>query len=147
MSGARMNKKPTGGPGVTGNNRATQLEKDLMGEAFEQKQEIDTGRPRHTQKSNMSNRSKHFYIQQGTRMRHPERVLHQYKGVTATTDNVNSVYEKALMHDQERVSIPSEYKMSGADGMIAGQLGLVTTALDNFKKSKEKLRRVHMVSM
>lgn len=45
------------------------------------------------------------------------------------------------MHEQQRVEIPQEYKPKDG-GMVANQVGVVTTALDNYTKSKGKFTRV-----
>lgn len=88
---------------------------------------------------------RHFFIQQGKRQRHPEAVLHQFKTIVADTEKIDSVWEKMFHEENERTMIPKEYTMSGQDtGMMVNQMGLVNTALDNFKRSKAKLKRMVM---
>ena len=65
----------------------------------------------------------------------------QFKLIVDQTENASSAWEKALMHEQQRTEVPQEYKAKDS-GMVANQVGLVTTALDNFMKSKNKFERV-----
>ncbi len=119
-----------------------------MGTGFDLNEERATGRVDYVGKNKQrenryNNQEKMLHIRHGVKVRHPRRVLHQHEGLQSSTDHVSTAWEKSLMHDQERINIPDEYKVKGADdGMIASQLGLVSTALDNFKQSKNKLSRV-----
>jgi len=86
-------------------------------------------------------------IQQGWRRRHPNRVLHQFDGVSQQQSKAKTLFEQALLHETKRSSLPKEYRPNDdADGM-ANQMGLVTTALDNYKGSKEKLSRMYLSSV
>jgi len=135
---AQMNKRPQGV------SRRSELEKDLIGDITAKKALVDSGKDRKDTPFNLNMRAENraFQIKQGVRRRHPERVLSQFKAIVEETSNANSAWEKALMHEQERVEIPEEYKVSGGD-MMTQQTGLVTTALDNFMKSKSKFERMH----
>jgi hypothetical protein len=83
---------------------------------------------------------------QGANWRNPRRVLHEHPGVNATTENAGDGWTKWLEHDHKRSKLDTEYKASAelTDGMV-NQLGVVTTSIDNYKKSKKKLSRLHLV--
>lgn len=133
-----MNKRPEGVP------RRKQLEDELVGDIVSQKSEVETGKYEntHTKHSRQAReQNKIFQIRQGRRRRHPDRVLAQFELITKQTENASSAWEKALMHEQQRVEVPSEYKAKDR-GMVANQVGLVTTAMDNYIKSKGKFERV-----
>lgn len=134
----QMNKRP---PGV---DKRTKLEDELTGRILDQQQEIETGKfqktdtafHRRTRQGNLQ-----FGIQQGRRRRHPDRLLSQFQTIKEETQSVDSAWERALLHEQARTEIPTEYKAKES-GMVANQVGVVSTALDNFKRSKGKFRRV-----
>lgn len=131
-----MNKRPSGV------SRRGDLEKELTAQ-IEGRQEV-AEQGRETVATQINTRSaaaqQQFSIQQGVRRRHPERVLSQYAGISKETSNAESVWEKALMHEQARVEIPEEFKAQDAE-MGVNQMGLVTTALDNYTRSKGKFAR------
>jgi hypothetical protein len=130
-----MNKKPQA-------SRRSELEKELIGDIVDTQQQADTGRLHKDNQYGKANRNawKSFAIKQGVRRRHPKRVLSQYAQIVKETSNAESAWEKALLHEQERLDVPEEYKVTDG-GMVANQTGLVTTALDNFKRSKNKFSR------
>lgn len=130
-----MNKKPQA-------SRRSELEKELIGDIVDTQQQADTGRLHKDNQYGKANRHawKSFAIKQGVRRRHPTRVLSQYAQIVKETSNAESAWEKALLHEQERLDVPEEYKVTDG-GMVANQTGLVTTALDNFKRSKNKFSR------
>ena len=132
-------------------SRVSQLEKDLIGEEAVRTQEIETGKRRVRQNNDWdittNKGAKMFEIQQGIRMRHPDRVLHQYAAAVAGTENPESLWEKALMHEQKRTEMPKEYRPEDDTKMLTNQLGIVTTALDNYDNSKYKLERTHMIGV
>ena len=135
-----MNKKPEGVP----RNKA--LEQELIGDIEQQKALMETGRDEKKNnpfKKTANKAYRGFAIKQGVRRRHPDTVLAQFKAIVETTSNASSAWEKALMHEQQRVEVPEEYKAKDED-MIANQAGLVTTALDNFMASKSKMERYHL---
>ena len=133
-----MNKRPQG----QATSARDKLEKELIGDIENRKLTSDTGRSTGASPYALEarNRNSMFSIKQGVRRRHPNRVLHQFQQVALETSNAETSWEKALMHEQTRTTIPEEYKAKDSD-MLVNQMGLVTTALDNFKKSKEKLVR------
>jgi len=134
----QMNKRPQGV------NRRTELEDDLVGEIIDNKQLKETGKFENEttqQGKNAREANRIFQIKQGRRRRHPQRVLAQFEQIVKETENASSAWEKALMHEQQRVEVPQEYKAKDS-GMVANQVGLVTTALDNYMKSKGKFERV-----
>ena len=129
------------------------LESKLMEDDFQDGNEKDIGRAVHhgtdTSGDDMVHSKAQFmYVKQGLRARHPERVLHQFEAVKATTERVDSVWEKNLMDENDRVTMPMEYNVAGEDSsMIATQLGMVSTALQNYKSSKEKLVRASIMNV
>ena len=139
---AQMNKRPSG----TKDNRSKQLEDELTGQIESQKALVETGRDekkdtKYKQEANSAYRA--FATKQGRRRRHPDRVLAQFAAISETTSNAESAWEKALMHEQERVEVPSDYTPK-EDDMIANQSGLVTTAMQNYEASRAKLERYHL---
>ncbi len=142
-----MNKKP----GDAGGDRRSQLEADLVGEEMGRRQEIETGR-RHVnegtqfqQQANRANRT--LAISQGVRRRHPHRVLNQFHGINATTSSAASTWEQALVYETKRVELPKEFIPKGDDDGMVNQLGIVTTALENYKASKGKFSRLHLIGV
>lgn len=123
-------------------SRKKELENELLSSIEQRKGEIETG---HVARPTMfkiqaAAQLKQFEIKQGNRRRHPQRVLSNYDAITKDTVSAETAWEKSLMHEQQRTEIPQEYQPQDK-GMIANQLGLVTTALDNFAKSKGKFNR------
>ena len=88
-----------------------------------------------------------FEIRQGWRRRHPTRVLNQFAGVTNTTSSASSRWEEALIHGTKRVELPEEFRPHDDMEGMSNQLGLVTAAQDNYKASKNKLQRLHLVGV
>ena len=133
-----MNKRPAGVP------RKTALEKELIGEIEGQAQLVETGKDRVVDGNKFHRKNmaayKQFSIKQGVRRRHPSRVLAQFAQIVKETSNASSAWEKALMHEQQRVEVPEEYK-ADSSSMTVNQTGLVTTALDNYTRSKGKFER------
>ena len=146
---AQMNKKVKSA--TAGSERSKTLETDLIGEEMGQKQAMETGR-RHVDEGtsfqrNANKANKMLGIQQGFRQRHPHSVLGQYDGVMKTTSTAASSWEKALLHETTRTEMPKEFRVSGdSDGMV-NQVGVVTTALDNYKASKGKFSRFHLIGV
>ena len=141
---AQMNKRPQG---FEGSGRRQALENELVAEVANQANEVGIGRDvvktkPFSRKHAKANRQ--FMIQQGKRRRHPRRVLAQFAQIVKETSNAESAWEKALMHEQKRVEVPQEYKVSDEE-MVANQSGLVTTALDNYMRSKGKFERSTLV--
>ena len=115
------------------------------------KNELETGR-RHInegtkfqQEANKDNRT--LRIQQGLRRRHPDRVLNQYDGIMKTTSSASSMWEKALLHETKRVEMPKDFRPRDDTEGMTNQMGVVTTALDNYKASKNKLQRMHLIGV
>lgn len=132
-----MNKRP-------GKSRRSELEGALTAQIIDQKESVDTGKFQNTHtKFSGAARSNNriFQIKQGKRRRHPDRVLHQFQVIKQETEHAESAWEQALLHEQERTEVPMEYKTKDG-GMVSNQMGLVTTALDNYTRSKGKLERV-----
>ena len=141
---AQMNKRPKG----VESTRRGDLEKDLIGDITDQQALVETGRDgTHSNKYHLSGRARNrqFNIMTGTRRRHPRYTLNQFSEITKQTSNAESAWEKALMHEQERTEIPQDFRLK--EGMIVDQVGLVTTALDNYVKSKGKFSRTHLTGV
>lgn len=92
-------------------------------------------------------RNRHFQIKQGLRRKHPYRVLNQYDALQKTHSSAKTNWEKTMMYENERVELPQEFHVEGVDKGMANQMGIATVALDNYKKSKEKLMRMHLVGV
>jgi hypothetical protein len=112
---------------------------------------IETGRRIIHENSNFQRKAtrdaKALRITQGLRYRHPDRVLHQFKGVTSTSSESASLWEKSLIDQTKRVEMPKEYSVSGDAGGMVNQMGIVSVALDNYKASKNKFSRLHLVNV
>lgn len=112
---------------------------------------IETGR-RHVKENsrfqrNASRATNSLRIKQGTRYRHPDQVLNNFKGVTSTTSESASLWEKALVDSDKKLGLPKEFQVSGdSDGMV-NQMGIVSVALDNYKASKQKFSRLHLINV
>ncbi len=133
---AEMNKKKV--------SRVSELEKELIGDEAQKQSIIETGKDRvyTAPESRMyQQRNRLFQIKQGTRMRHPRKTLRDMQGVVEGTENAEQEMERAYMHNQQRQDIPQEY-IPKDGGMLANQVGLVTTALDNAARSKAKMSRL-----
>jgi len=143
---AQMNKK-TGGA----DDKRALLEADLIGDEMVRRQEMETGR-RHVNEDNKFQRTanranRSLAIQQGVRRRHPHRVLNQFDGVMKTTSSAALTWEQAMTHETKRVDMPKEFRpRDDSDGMV-NQMGVVTTALDNYKASRGKFQRMHLVGV
>jgi hypothetical protein len=112
---------------------------------------IETGRRHIREKSTFqraaTKKAKLLRISQGLRHRHPKTVLNQFKAMASTTSESSSLWEKALVDQTKRVDMPTEYRPSGdSDGMV-NQMGIVSVALDNYKASKKKFSRLHLVNV
>ena len=128
------------------NSRRKALEEELIGNVIDKQEDIDTGKPkvhnpRAVRGESLTNQ---FQIKQGIRRRHPKRVLHQYQGVAGGTENIESGWEKALMKGQKRATLSDEYKVDSSS-MLVNQIGVVSTALDNYKHSKGRFTRTVQV--
>jgi hypothetical protein len=142
----QQNKKPE----VDAKRKA--LEAALLDEdTMDNIDDVDTGQSKILEKSRFQRKAttdnKSFRIRQGLRRRHPGRVLNQFQGMTQTSTESASLWEKALLHDTKRVDMPREYRVTGdSDGMV-NQMGIVSVALDNYKASKQKFSRLHLVGI
>lgn len=124
-------------------SRMAQLEADLMDDDM-RSEDNDIGKDRVT-RPNKKGRA--FESRQGWRRRHPTRVLNQFAGVTNTTSSASTRWEEALVHGTKRVELPEDFRpKDDMDGMT-NQIGLVTAALENYKASKNKLQRLHLVGV
>lgn len=116
------------------------LEKDLIGEIISSQSNVESGRdvtPKTQSQQTNEKRTKSFETLQGVRRRHPGFVLSQFAGIAQTNDTPYSNWEKAMEEENEKSSLSKVYSSQG--DQMAVQLGLVQTANENFKKSKEKL--------
>jgi hypothetical protein len=147
----QMNKKVM--KAVAGSDRSKSLESDLIGDADRgvNQQELETGRRHVEEETKFQHRATKansmLGIQQGFRRRHPHAVLGQYDGVMKTTSTAASSWEQALLYETERTEMPKEFRPKGdGDGMV-NQVGVVTTALENYKASKGKFSRMHLIGV
>jgi hypothetical protein len=142
----QMNKK-VGGL----DDRRAKLEADLIGDEIERGQQMETGRThvnegtKFQKNANRQNRS--LAIQQGVRRRHPHSVLNQFSGITKTTSSAAMTWEQAMTHETKRVILPKEFRPRDDSEGMANQMGVVTTALDNYKASRGKFSRMHLVNV
>lgn len=136
---AQQNKQPA----HSVESRIAELEADLIGN------ELDVNDAEHGQDRvthpNIYGRT--LDIKQGWRRRHPERVLNQFTGVNSTTSSASSKWEEALLYGTKRVELPKEFHPDGDLSGMSNQLGVVTAALDNYRASKEKLKRMYLVGV
>lgn len=113
--------------------------------------DVDTGRSKVLENSRFQRKAtttnKSFRIRQGLRRRHPGRVLNRFKGINSTSSESVSLWEKSMIDETKRVDLPREYRVTGdSDGMV-NQMGIVSVALDNYKASKQKFNRLHLVGI
>ena len=129
-----------------------ELEKELIGEhTTNTNDERGTGRIKINEGTPFqraaSRMTQQLEIKQGFRRRHPTRVLSQHQGIGETTEKASTQWEEAIMHDIKRVDLPDEYQSTEGTTGMTNQMGLVTTALENYKSSKNKLDRLHLVGV
>ena len=142
----QQNKKPE----VDAKRKA--LEAALLdGDTPDNMDDVDTGRSKVLENSRFQRKAttnnKSFRIRQGLRRRHPSRVLNKFKGINSTSSESVSLWEKSLVDETKRVDLPREYRVTGdSDGMV-NQMGIVSVALDNYKASKQKFSRLHLVGI
>jgi hypothetical protein len=120
-----------------------QLEADLMADDM-QSEDNDIGKDR---VDHRNRKGRAFEVRQGWRRRHPTRVLNQFAGVTNTTSSASSRWEEALVYDTKKVELPEEFRPHDDTAGMTNQIGLVTAALENYKASKNKLQRLHLVGV
>lgn len=132
-----MNKRPK--------SHHHELEKELMGDIIQKKNQLNTGHHRVNENTKQQHqalaRNKMFQIKQGIRRRHPKELLHNYNHINDGMDRARTSWEKAFQYEDDRQGWDEIYTPKGVNDMMANQLGLATTALENFKKSKSKLHR------
>lgn len=140
-----MNKRPQG----VIKGKRQELEDELTGKITDQQALVETGKNENKDDpfSKAREQEMHrFNIVQGRRRRHPKRVLQQHKAIDEQTENAESVWEKALLHDQERIGLSEEYKPKDHE-LVANQMGLVQTALTNFGRSKGRFTKTNIVGV
>ena len=133
-------------------NRVSQLEQDLIGQESQRQTEVESGGRRVREHSDWQKsaiaRAKFLSIKQGVRRRHPEHVLHQYREETGQ-NNVKAFdqWTQGMQQDNDRVPLDRVYTGDKDDRFWANQMGLVTTALENYTNSEFKLERMHPVGV
>lgn len=120
-----------------------QLEADLIGDEMKP----DDSEHGHDRVTYPNTQGRALEIKQGWRRRHPQRVLSQFAGITDTTSTASSKWEEAMIHGTKRVELPKEFRPEGDSDGMSNQLGVVTAALDNYKASKQKLKRMYLVGV
>ena len=132
-------------------SRRAELEADLIGDELDMRRELETGR-RHINEGtkfqqNANKVNRYLGISQGLRRRHPHQVLGQFHGIMKSTSSAAMTWEKAMIHETKRVELPKEFRPKDDMEGMANQVGIVTTALDNYKASKAKFARMHLVNV
>jgi hypothetical protein len=146
---AQMNKQVSSAV----NPRRAQLEMELISRevADQMTLDVETGHASSVENQKKMrpyiDKNKHFLTKQGLRRRHPVRTLNQYAGVHKTTSGATQNWEQAMLYENERVEMPKDFNVDGMDAGMTNQMGVATIALDNYKKSKEKLLRMHLVGV
>ena len=130
--------------------RASELEKDLIGEEVEQKTLIESGRKNVNEgtpfQQQARQRSRTFNVQSGFRRRHPLTVLSNFTGVTQSSEGVSSVWEKEMQSETDRFEMPKEFTPNRDVGMT-NQLGVSDVARKNFNGMTPKLSKMHLVGV
>lgn len=93
-----------------------------------------------------------FNIKQGHRRRHPNRVLHQFSGISETTSSATTQWEEAMLYETKRTELPKEYTPKGDTEGLTNQLGIANVSTKNFKDVHKKnrlgkLQRMHLVGV
>jgi hypothetical protein len=129
---ADMNKKP--------GTRRSALEDELIGDITDQASTVERGKEIVHDKYTLGTerRYRKLNIAQGHRRRHPDRVLQQHEGIKTSTEHAESVWEQAMLHDEERTKIPEEYKHEGSS-MMSNQVGLSAVSTKNYKAKKNRM--------
>jgi hypothetical protein len=123
-----------------------------MGKILVTQDEIDTGtrkvrEPSHWQQATLK-QSHAFGIKQGIRRRHPKETLSRFQAITGQTEKAESLWEKAFQEEEERPQLDKQYKWNNKDtSLMTNQMGVVTAALDSFKRSRGKLERTTIVGV
>jgi len=133
---ADMNKRP--------NTQRNALEDELTEQVTEHQAEVETGKYRNKQDpfSQAQEAQYNFFnVQMGHRRRHPLRVLQQHQAITSTTENAQSVWEQALLQDENRTKLPEVYHNEGYRSM-ASQIGLDDIANKAFQRKTNKMNQL-----
>lgn len=86
-------------------------------------------------------------IQQGKRRRHPGHVLHSFAGIAASTEHAKNNWEQALQYENRRIEMPEEFTPTTETEQVVTQMGVVQTALANWKQSKQKLSTMYVAAV
>ena len=96
-----------------------------------------------------NNRQRELFIKQGTRMRHPDKVLHQFKNIVGDQGaGTKSKFLQAFKQETERTEVPGMYTFRpGNEGMTVTQLGVAKAAHQNYTKAsnpdQQKMNKVY----
>lgn len=127
------------------------MEKDLIGEISDQSNLIETGRQKVNEgtpfQRNASKATRAFQIQSGVRRRHPDQVLNQFKAAYDKTSKASEAFDKSMRWETERYDMPKDFRPQNDIMGLSTQLGVVTTADTNYRNSKNKLERMHLVGV
>lgn len=123
----------------------------MIGDELDMRRELETGR-RHINEGTKFQRdanrdNRRLGIVQGLRRRHPHRVLNQFDGVMKSTSSAAMTWEQAMIHETKRVELPKDFRPKDDMEGMSNQVGIVTTALDNYKASRAKFERMHLVNV
>jgi hypothetical protein len=132
-------------------SRASELENELIGTEVDLhrqreggKVSVDEGTPF---QANALKSNRLFQIRQGKRRRHPNAVLNQFKAMSETTSDASEQWEKSLLWETERASLPKEFKPRKDVTGMSTQLGISAVAAKNYKNSKPKLDQMFLVGV
>jgi hypothetical protein len=87
-----------------------------------------------------------FSVRNGFRRRHPYSTLGDYATLAKTNPSPKTHWEQSLDAEQERTKLPKEVAKQ-TNKYIPSQMGLVTTALENYAASKSKLNSIVAVGV
>ena len=74
-------------------------------------------------------------------------MLNQFSAIKHGTTQAQTKWEKSLLDEDERVKLDDEYKWTPDTSLMTNQMGVVRTALENFTKSKGKLKNTHIIGV
>jgi hypothetical protein len=146
---AKMNKRVA--KAVNASTKALEAELTTKSKRVSNSYSVDAGRDVQTdltpwQKAALGNQEQ-FAIRNGFRRRHPNHLLNQFAAIVKTNKNPKLKYEEYIEAENERTELPEYAKKARRNDMVANQIGLVQTAVENYAKSKEKLSAMTAVGV
>lgn len=132
---ADQNKKPLMGKNIS--SREDELRKDLE-QVFDSKKVAEGHEVISATNWDITatQRQRELFVKQGTRMRHPDKVLHQFRTIVGDNGkHTREEYLRMFEDETERAELPAEYEYQPDEGMVASQMGVAKLAHGSFKKS------------